>query len=302
MSSVNKIVAVSVVAVLVAGVAWYGVGKYQSPPTVSTVAGASEQSSGHPVAKGGAAASVNSIESIPWARAESHVSGSWFADLRSRADAGDVVAQRDLAEIYQRCSVFSLSPANMYSTLDAYARIRGAPEGAYDDIKKRFAAACSGVDGGQVIPQEAYGNWFERAAAQGDPYSRVAIASRNWSELKPGDYQSLARDVVNSADPEAIFALGDLLALARETAELAEFKSGMTGPYASYAWGIAACRLGADCSSGSYRMDSLCVNTGICGTGDFEDAIRTQAVPVGQQEALDKAIAEVQRIVGKKPS
>ncbi len=143
MGSVNKIVAVTVAAVLVIGAAWYGVGRYQSPPSVPTDAGASEQSGGQPVAKGGRATSVNSIESIPWARAESHVSGSWFADLRSRADAGDVVAQRDLAEIYQRCSVFSLSPANMYSTLDAYARIRGAPEGAYDDIKKRFAAAAS---------------------------------------------------------------------------------------------------------------------------------------------------------------
>lgn len=302
MAIVNRIVALSVAAVLVSCAAWYGIGKYQSRPVVPTAEGASEQSGEHSSVKGVPAISGNVVESIPWARADSHLAGSWFAELRSRAEAGDVVAQRDLAEIYQRCSVFSLSPANMYSTLDAYARIRGVQEGAYDEIKKRFAAACSGVDGGQVIPQEAYGNWFERAAAQGDPYSRVAIASRNWSDLKSGDYQSLARDVVNSADPEAIFALGDLLALAPETAELAEFKSGMAGPYSSYAWGIVACRLGADCSGGSYRMDSLCVNTGICGTGDFEDAIRTQAVPVGQQEALDKAIAEVQGIVGKKPS
>ncbi|MGG6317660.1 hypothetical protein ACQ5SB_14600 [Stenotrophomonas geniculata] len=239
-------------------------------------------------------------DAIDWAHLEPRDAESRFLELRSRAEAGDVVAQRHLAELFQRCSVFSLSPSNMYSTLDAYARIRGVSEGAYNGIKKRFAATCSSVDGGQVIPQDAYMGWFERAARQGDPYAKVTLASKNFSNLKANDYQALARDVVNSADPEAIFALGDLLALAPQGADLAEYRSAVTGPYASYAWGIAACRMGADCGPASYRMDSLCINTGICGSGDYESAIRTDVVPAGQQESLDKAIGEVQKVVGNK--
>ncbi|HIE5353528.1 TPA: hypothetical protein ACXNP2_000076 [Stenotrophomonas maltophilia] len=295
----KRILALSVAAVVLGGAAWYGFGKHDSSTAVAAVEGAAEQSDEHSLARGAPTTPTNAVESTPWARADSHLAGSWFADLRSRAEAGDVFAQRQLAEAYQRCAVFSLSPANMYATLDAYAEVRGVPARAYDDIKKRFAANCSGVDGGQVIPVEAYGNWFERAAAKGDPYSRVAIAFRNRAAFSSEDYQSLARDVVSSADPEAMFALGDLLTLAQETNELAEFKASMASPYSTFAWGIVACRMGADCSHGSYRMDSLCMNTGICGTGDFEEAIRTHAVPVGQQEALDKAIAEVQRTVSK---
>jgi len=190
----------------------------------------------------------------------------------------------------------------MYATLDAYAHLSGKTQGAYDDIKKRFAATCSVVDGGDVILEEHYTKWFERAADHGDPYARIYMASSKWTSLKPGDYQLLARDAVNSADPEAIFALGDLLALAPEGTDLGAFNASATGPYANYAWGIVACRMGADCGAGSFRMDSLCVNSGVCGSENFEDAIRSRVVPAGQQESLDRAIGEVNRAVGKKPS
>ncbi len=225
-----------------------------------------------------------------------------FLELRSRAEAGDVAAQRKLGQIYQHCSVFSISHSNMYATLDAYAHLSGKTQGAYDDIKKRFAATCSVVDGGDVILEEHYTKWFERAADHGDPYARIYMASSKWTSLKPGDYQLLARDAVNSADPEAIFALGDLLALAPEGTDLGAFNASATGPYANYAWGIVACRMGADCGAGSFRMDSLCVNSGVCGSENFEDAIRSRVVPAGQQESLDRAIGEVNRAVGKKPS
>lgn len=243
----------------------------------------------------------SSAHSYLWSLADSKSARTKFSELRSRAEAGDAVAQRDLAELYQRCSSFSISPSNMYAMLDAYARIRGVAESSYDDVKKRFSTACSALDGGEVIPEEAYTGWFQRAAHQGDAYSKVALASKSWSDLKDEEYKDLARDVVNSADPEAIFALGDLLALAPESSDLSEFKSISTGPYANYAWGIAACRMGADCDPGSYRTDSLCVNTGMCGNGNFEETIRTHAVPAGQQDSLDKAIREVLKVVDKKP-
>lgn len=303
MTTVNRVIACSAAIALVVGVAWYGIkGNPSRPASPAVVESPPGPSSERIPAQGKPAVATDVAESIPWARADSQSAGRWFSALRARAEGGDVVAQRDLAEIYQRCSVYSLSPANMYSTLDAYARMRGAADNAYDDIKKRFAAGCSEVNGGQVILKDDYDRWFELAASQGDPYSKVVVASHNWSSLKSSDYRTLARDVVHSADPEALFALGDLLALAPEDAELAEFKAATGGPYSSYAWGIVACRLGASCSAGSYRMDSLCINTGNCGAGDFEDAIRTNMVPAGQQEALDRAIGEVQRIVGKKPS
>lgn len=291
-----------VIALLAGGAAWYGISATRREP-VSTIPIAEPLGRKHlPISPVARESPPDMLGSELWSNADSQPAALRFNTLRSRAESGDMTAQRELAKLYQQCSVFSLSPTNMYATLDAYAATRGVPKSTYDGIKKRFSATCSAVDGGQVIPHEAYTNWFERAANQGDTYSKVAVASQNWLTLKADDYLSLARDVVNSGDPEAIFSLGDLLALAPESDDIAEFKSTMTGPYANYAWSIAACRLGADCGPQSYRLDSLCINTGICGAEDFEDAIRNNVVPAGQQESLDKAIVEVQRAIGKKPS
>ena len=293
-------VAWTVGIVLVGAAVWYAAGTHRSDSSEPPLA--AESSEPIPKIKNVAIARTEVTPLASWARADQRSSMEKFGELRFRAEAGDVIAQRDLAELYSRCSAFSLSPSNMYATLDVYARMRGVPDGSYDSIKKRFAAACSDIDGGQVIPQEAYVEWFKKAASQGDAYAKVAIASMNWSSLGEDDFRSLARDVVNSADPEAIFALGDLLALAPETADLGDFKASTTGPYANYAWGIVACRMGADCGNGSFRMDALCMNTGMCGRADFESAIRTDAVPTGQQEALDVAVNKVQAIVVNKPS
>ncbi|WP_303638094.1 hypothetical protein [Stenotrophomonas tuberculopleuritidis] len=289
------------VTVLATGAIWYGITTLRNDPVpTNPVAQLSkpEHLRTAPVAR---ESTPNALGSPLWSAADPQSATVHFSILRSRAEAGDMVAQRELAKLYQQCSVFSLSPENMYATLDAYAAARGVPQSTYTGIKHRFSATCSAVDGGQVIPQDAYTSWFERAANQGDTYSKVAVASKNFVTLGADDYLSLARDVINSGDPEAIFSLGDLLALAPESSDFAELKRATTGPYANYAWGVVACRMGADCGPASYRLDSLCINTGICGLGNFEDAIRNGAVADGQQESLDRAIEEVQRAVGKKP-
>lgn len=300
MPQMLRLVSWSAVALAVAGFAWYGVTRHQAGPTTHVTAEKSPDLAAEKPQKVEAPSPAGAAGGNLWAHASSQDAEARFLELRSRAEAGDAAAQRELAELYQRCMVFSLSPSNMYTTLDVFARMRGAPEGAYDNIKKRFATTCSGVDRGEMIRIKTYTTWFKRAAEQGDPYSKVVMATRGRDALNADDFQSLARDVVNSADPEAIFALGDLLVLAPEGTDLAEFKATVTGPYADYAWGIAACRMGADCGPDSFRMDSFCLNTGICNSGDFEHVIRAEAIRVGQQESLNKAIDVVQRVVGKK--
>jgi len=126
----------------------------------------------------------------------------------------------------------------------------------------------------------------------------VKLASFNNSALEDGDYQAIARQVIDSKDPEALFALGDLLALAPDSADLAEFRS-LSGPAEYYALGIVACRMGADCGENSYRMDSVCINMGVCGAGSFEDVVRSRLVPANQQEALQRAIAAANEIIAR---
>lgn len=299
MPAYGKVSVWSTVALIAIGASWYGLRDHKSVETAEPkVAETHEQ----PATQHGVSSpkSYGEVESSQWRSADFSSAADRFSELLAHAKAGDVIAQRELGNLYQRCSVFSLSASNMNSMLDTFAKMRGEPDGAYDDIKGRFSMTCTAVDGGQVIPREAYMNWFERAARQGDAFSKIAVASANFSSLKADDYQSIARDAINSGDAEAIFALGDLLAIAPESIDLAEFRSVSGGPYANYAWGIVACRMGAECGAGSFRMDSLCINTGMCGSEGFEEAIRTDAVPLGQHESLDKAIVEVQRVIGKK--
>lgn len=232
-----------------------------------------------------------------WALADHRKASSSFAEAISKAEAGDVVAQRTVADFYSRCSLYSLSPSKFSSTLDTFARLRGEEPNAYDGLKRRMKATCGEVDGGRPIPRDLYFYWYERAARQGDAYSRVALASFNYQMLTPKDVRMIGQDVINAGDPEAIFALGDLLAIAPEGSAVGDHRP-VASPYANLAWGIVACRMGADCGPGSFRMDALCMNTGVCDAGDFEQAVRSDMVPTGQQELLDKAIREVQNIVG----
>jgi hypothetical protein len=186
----------------------------------------------------------------------------------------------------------------MYALMDLLARMRGEPESVHDSLKRRFSTACSGVDGGQVIPHIAYSEWYSLAARQGDAYAKVKVASMNSADLKSGDYRMIASDVALSADPEALFELGDLLALAPEGEDVGNFNA-VDSAFRSYAMSIVACRMGADCGESSYRLDAMCINLGVCAKGDYESVVRDQLVPAGQSERLDRAIDAVQNVVGK---
>lgn len=242
---------------------------------------------------------VTPVEKSGWQRADTNSASVSFASLYSQAESGDIVAQRELAGIYERCAFYSQSPSTFNETVRSLARDRGAEAGAYDEILVRYKATCSAVDGGQRIPSEAYKLWYEQAAKGGDTVSRMRLAASNSATLTDRDFQGLARDAANTADPEAIFALGNLLSLAPESADLGDFREISKGPYMALAWGIAACRQGADCRPGSPRMDEICIAAGVCGPLDFEEGVRHDLVPQGQVAILEKNIRDIQGVLGR---
>lgn len=242
---------------------------------------------------------VAPVEESAWHRADTNSASVSFASLYSQAESGDIVAQRELAGIYERCSFYSQSPSTFNETVRSLAQDRGADASAYDEILLRYKATCSAVDGGQRIPNEAYRLWYEQAAKGGDTVSRIRLAASNSATLTDKDFQGMARDAANSADPDAIFALGNLLSLAPDSADLGEFSELSKGPYMTLAWGIAACRLGADCRPGSARMDEMCIAAGVCGSLDFEEGVRLDLVPQGQAAILERNIEDIQGLLGK---
>ncbi|MFS8431237.1 hypothetical protein JH270_19790 [Xanthomonas campestris pv. raphani] len=218
-----------------------------------------------------------------------------FHDTKSRAEAGDATAQRELAAIYEQCAMYSVSPKNFAGMLDSYSKIKKENSSRYEQIKGRFSHYCSEVDGGEIIPLEAIDLWYKEAARRGDLIAQLKLASGK--AMSPEDYQDLVAKAIKSKDPEAIFAVEEMLNNPNASIELGSYAPDNSGNYSEFAWALAACEAGAACGPGSYRSDMVCINYGICGSARYEDAVRTKIVPPGQLNLLNKQVERIQSII-----
>ncbi|WP_227479838.1 hypothetical protein [Xanthomonas vasicola] len=217
-----------------------------------------------------------------------------FHTTKSRAEAGDAAAQRRLAEIYEQCAMYSVSPKNFASMLDSYSKIKKENSSRYEQIKSRFSHYCREVDGGEVIPLEAIELWYKEAARRGDLIAQLKLASGK--TMSSEEYQNLVAKAVKSKGPEAIFAVEEMVNNPNASIELGSYAPDNSGNYTEFAWALAACKAGAACGPGSYRSDMICLNYGICGSR-YEDAVRNKIVPPGQLNLLDKQVEKIQSII-----
>ncbi|WP_253254444.1 hypothetical protein [Xanthomonas arboricola] len=239
--------------------------------------------------------SATSQQVSDWASKPSDELYRNFHDTKSRAEAGDAAAQRQLAEIYEQCAMYSVSPKNFAGMLDSYSKIKKENSSRYEEIKGRFSHYCSEVDGGEVIPLEAIELWYKEAARRGDLIAQLKLASGK--TMSSEEYQDLVSKAIKSKDPEAIFAVEEMLNNPNASIELGSYAPDNSGNYSEFAWALAACEAGAACGAGSYRSDIICINYGICGSSRYEDAVRTKIVPLGQLNLLDKQVERIQTII-----
>lgn len=85
-----------------------------------------------------------------------------------------------------------------------------------------------------------------------------------------------------------------MLSNSKGPTELGSYAPEVGGNYSEFAWALAGCRAGADCGPGSYRMDSMCINYGVCNTSNYEDLIRKNFVSSGQLKVIDKEVERIQ--------
>ncbi|WP_234706282.1 hypothetical protein [Xanthomonas citri] len=234
-------------------------------------------------------------QSQSWASMSAAEINRTFHDTKNRAEAGDPAAQRQLAEMYERCSIYSISRENFAGTLDQFAKLKKENAVRYDSIKKRVSHYCNEIDGGNLIPTSAYELWYAEAAKRGDIIAKLKIASG--AAMRPEAYKGLVEETLKSKDPEAIFAVDEMLASSKGSSELGDYGPDEGGNYSEFAWAVAGCRAGADCGPGSYRMDLMCINFGVCDASNYEDAIRKNFVPTGQLKVLDKNVERIQSII-----
>ncbi len=216
-----------------------------------------------------------------------------FQSLKRRAQAGDAVAQRLLAETYDACLVPNLFRDRFLQWNERARQDRPEQAAELDRIAQKRIELCDAVDGGAIIPQELIRGWYEQAAANGDLAARARGYGMQRTPLDAATATQLLDDVVASRDPAAMRSLGATLT-SSITANLGEpYKGLVSGPLAGEAWVLAACRMGYDCGPDSMDMGNLCLLGGRCLGETSEEMMFATIKTDAERAALEQRIQQI---------
>jgi TPR repeat protein len=193
-----------------------------------------------------------------------------YIDVRQSAQDGDLVAQRRLSEIYEDCRAYG---GSLQSNMELLRRLAGADRGskaAVDGIYHDNSRLCGQADADMRKNPGLAEYWLHKSAKAGDLTSEMRYFSRTVTTLSPKQFQYFVEKLRDSGDPDAMFELALLLSKLRgdwpDPSQAPAFK----GESAQYAWMLAACRAGYDCTRGSRTMNLLCVGMFACSSPDYE--------------------------------
>lgn len=214
------------------------------------------------------------------------------AQLEPLAENGDALALRTIAQIYEYCEAYSVSPTIFREVREYMGKLIPENAEAYARIANVVDARCSRLDGGDPIPGELRQFSLMQAADAGDIYARIKLAATPDRVVSPEEIDALVDEALMDDDPQAILALGDLMAARGAGQRYAEF----SGPGASFAWMVLACRRGGVglCDQNSHLMTNLCLYQGVCRYAGLEDFVRREVFAGEQTRRLDQIIGRIQ--------
>jgi hypothetical protein len=217
------------------------------------------------------------------------------AHFQAAADAGDPFARRVIAEIYDFCARYSVSPAKFGQSLEGLATIRPEWKAQLADIRATTDQRCAKLDWGDFIPHELLELSWAQAVSSRDPVATLKVAERQ-NDLSGKNLDQLLDRMLSGADPETLFEVGELLGRNQNSVRYAAFSDPYLG---RYTWQIVACRRGgaALCGPRSPLMMSLCMN-GICTGTDYEQMVRF-LVAGPDQARLNRQIEELERFLSQ---
>ncbi len=217
--------------------------------------------------------------------------GLSFADAKVGAERGDPAAQRILAQMYDECFLYNLgAEKHVYSQISRISKEKPQFSERLKKIKERLESFCPTVDGGQPIPVEAVSLWMEQSAKGGDLVARARILSSAMNQPDQKEVTALVRDLAAAKNPEAVFNTDGLIDDAQNAMSGTELAPAFEGKYAAYAWQVAACRAGFDCSQEGSPMRFLCFQSGFCGYSSYDSMIIDQAIPAGARSRFEEQV------------
>ncbi len=222
-----------------------------------------------------------------------------FEALKQRAEAGDAVAQRLLAQTYADCLFVNLDREAFKSSLEIKKNLLN--DDASKQLMERAAseriAECDAVEGGDPLPLDLSPRWFAKAAENGDLAARAMVRANNLNRQDPAETAQLLEEVLASGDPAAVFTFGLSLRNGFATSNSEPSEPLATGELATKAWMVAACRMGYECEPSGRVMNSACLNVEGCTGEDVETYLRRELPTDGERAELERRVSEILALV-----
>lgn len=210
--------------------------------------------------------------------------------FKNAAEQGDAAAQLQLSEIYERCIGYAAAPDKYLKGIESLAGADENQKAAISSLVKRISDQCRAVSSAGQFSGRDYQEWLMTAAQAGSLTANARLMTRSSDAPSPDNAKRVADMAIVGKDARALFETGELMARVQDSGALGVYQTVSGAGVGTYAWGVVACRMGLDCGATSPIMDALCINTGKCSYSSYEQFVRGEFVPSGQQGRLDQSI------------
>ena len=218
-----------------------------------------------------------------------------YRTLKQRAEGGNAVAQRLVAQVLIDCAHIYDHPLK-FTPLELSDIPADSPESMSIDAHRALQQDCAQVEGGARVTMKDGEHWYRKAAANGDLTARAIVNMSRHPPFSADEAQRFLDDVIASKDPVAVFAYGNVMG-GPVTENLGEVYGSLVSGKASLAWMLAGCRMGMDCGPESPLVTNHCLHHAVCGKGDYEQAMKSEIESETDREALDQQIEAILAIL-----
>ena len=198
-------------------------------------------------------------------------------ELRLRAKQGDAAASIALMDIESECRAFvqsagtSMPGYDRLSVPDMYVQKHPEARAYVQDLRTREQARC-----GRFTKQDLIGTYDQKlpllrqAAKDGNAEAQARLLSEemaHWDSIPADKLKSTVNYILASGDPQAIFFLSGPMSIPSSEGM---FNVPSGSELASYAYVLAACRMGMACGQSSQLLANVCLNGMGCGYASYD--------------------------------
>lgn len=211
--------------------------------------------------------------------------------LQPLARSGDAEARWVLSRVDEYCAGFARDPAGFARDSALIDGLQLDAARALGTARGRIGTRCGRFEPGDALTFVQLVEQRQDAAQAGSLAAEAALLAMGAPLQDDMDYRrDLVERVHASRDPEAFVALSPAMGVAASgDVALADTVAGTQT--SEFAWLLAACDLGLDCSANGALMTEYCANGGVCARDarqDFSAFVRDAAVPRQGAEELDR--------------